>query len=879
MHARAKAVAVALLMTSPARAALAQVQQLAASGGRIPVADVTLVRAVRAVPDAPRLDGRLDEATWRRAHLITGFLQREPKEGEAATEQTEAWVVYTDVALYIGVRAHDSRPDAIAAQLTRRDAHSPSDWIGVMIDSYRDRRTAFEFAVNPAGVKRDVYWFDDTNTDDSWDAVWDVAVSRDAEGWTAEFRIPFSQLRFGNAAEHRFGFNVYRKIARLNELQQWKLIPKNASGTVSQMGELSGLDGIRPPRRLEILPYSVGSTASSPAQAGNPFRTGVSRGGTAGGDVKVGIGSNLTLSATLNPDFGQVEADPAQVNLSAFESFFSERRPFFKEGADIFRFPMNLFYSRRIGRAPQGSADPRGGHAERINQTTILGATKLSGKTRGGWTIGLLGAQTARERAAVVDSMGAPFSDVIEPATTYLVGRLARDVRQGKTRFGFFGTAVRRHLTPNLQFLRRAGYAAGLDWSHRFRRDTYWVSGWVAATEVLGSAEAIDRTQRSSARYFQRPDNDYVTYDPTRTSLSGFGGNLGFGKSGGGVWRFSTGVDARSPGLEVNDAGFQGSVDWYGQWFWLNRRWQQPGKVFRFFGANFNQWSNWTYGWDRTSLGANINFNFTLLSYWGGYGGINRNGETLAREALRGGPAFIRPGAWNGWYGVYSDERKPLRFGLDGWWFSQAAKETHSAGLSPSVSWRPATNMDFSLSPEINWTSDDWQYLQATDVLGQREYFFGGLRQTTLSTTFRGNVTLRPTLTLQIYAQPFVSAGHYVDYKRVADPRAPRYEDRLEVLGEDRLLRGNGEVSVDLNRDGTPDVALGNPDFTVLSFRSNTVLRWEYRPGSTVFVVWQHGRSGFSRDGRFDFSRNFDDLFRSEPENTLLLKVNYWLSL
>ncbi len=602
--------ALLLLLATMARRADAQQQSTHIDSS--PVTSSYVARAVRAEPGAPALDGTLDDAAWRAAPVITGFIQREPHEGEPGSERTEARVVYTDQALYVGVRAFDRDTAGITALLTRRDASSASDWIKVVIDSYRDRRTAFEFAVNPVGVKRDVYHYDDNSDDDSWDAVWDAAVSRDAEGWTAEFRIPFSQLRFANAPQQVFGFEIVRKIARKAEEQQWKLIPKNANGVVSQFGDLAGIQDIRPPRRLEILPYSLGSADLRAAEPGNPFQRGNGGRGSAGADVKYGVGSNLTLSATVNPDFGQVEADPAQVNLSAFESYFSERRPFFSEGTDIFQFPQNMFYTRRIGRTPQGSPDDRGGHAEQIRQTHILSAAKLSGKTPAGWTIGVLGAVTSQEQARVIDSLGRPFRDVVEPLTGYGVLRLARDWRGGQTRVGFFGTGVRRELTPNLDFLRREAYTGGLDWTYRFRKDTYWFSGWLAGSDVAGSPAAIARTQRSSARYFQRPDNTEATLDTTRTSLRGFGGNVGFGKSGGGVWRFSTGVDTRSPGFEINDAGFQGSVDWHGQWFWLNRRWQKPGRVFRFVGANLNQWSNWTYAWDRTSLGGNVNVNFQL---------------------------------------------------------------------------------------------------------------------------------------------------------------------------------------------------------------------------------------------------------------------------
>jgi len=855
---------------------------------RVEVPELAVATAVRAEAGAPRIDGRMDEAAWAAAPVIGGFVQQEPNEGQPGTERTEARVVYTDQALYVGVRAYDSRAETIAAQLTRRDDDSPSDWIGICIDSYRDRRTAFEFAVNPAGVKRDAYRFNDGDVDNSWDGVWEVATTRDAQGWTAEFKIPFSQLRFASAPQLAFGFNVYRKLNRLNEVQQWKLIPRNASGNVSHFGDLIGISGIRPPRRVEIQPYSVGQASSSAPEAGNPFRTGTTGHATMGADFKYGLTSNLTLSATVNPDFGQVEADPAVVNLSAFETFFQEKRPFFNEGLDIFQFRLGggdgnsqgLFYTRRIGRAPQGEADPRGGYAQELRHTTILGAAKISGKTPSGWTIGLTGALTGQEDAGVVDSLGRSFRDAVEPRTTYLVGRLAKEVRSGATQLGIFGTAVDRALPASLDFLRSSAFTAGVDFNHQFRRKTYYVSGWIVGSQVFGSPNAINETQRSSSRYFQRPDNDYVTYDSTRISLGGFAANLVLGKQGGGSWRFATGVDTRSPGFEVNDAGYQRSVDWHGQFVWINKRWLTPGKVFRRVGVNFNQWSNFDYGWNRTQVGGNVNWNFQLKNYWEGYSGGGPNLGGLASDPLRGGPGFIRPTGWNGWGGFSSDRRRAFRAGVSGWFFRQNAKDTHSEGVTLNLSYRPAANIDLDLSPQVNRTTDAWQYLTTATVLGRDEYIFGELKQRTVSTTFRGNLTFTPSLSLQLYAEPFVSAGAYGIIKRVLDPRAATFAGRFDELGADRLSRtAAGDLRIDLNRDGTSDIGIDNPDFTVLSFRSNVVLRWEYRPGSTLFFVWQHGRSGSSTTPRFDVAGDVSELFRSPADNTFLIKLNYWWSL
>lgn len=879
MHARL--LTAGLLLVAVATRAAAQQQSLTNVG----TPSATTAVAVRIRADVPSLDGRMDEAVWQSALPISDFTQRDPDEGQPGTERTEVRILYTDAALYFGVRAFDSEPDKIDGQLTRRDEFSPSDWIQIGIDSYLDRRTAFVFAVNPAGVKRDIYFYNDNNQDRSWNAVWDVAVSRDSEGWTAEFRIPFSQLRFSEAESQTFGLQVMRTINRKNEMQHWRLMPKTESGIVSRFGDLVGLDGVSPPRRLEIMPYVVARQDVNPGVSGNPFQSGRDRLGTLGADIVYGLTSNLTLTATINPDFGQVEADPAVVNLSAFETFFPERRPFFLEGVDIFQFPsgsqQGLFYTRRIGRRPQGRADARGGSARSINNTTILGAAKLSGKTQSGWTVGLLGAQTARETADVLGGDGLNYQDVVEPATTYLVGRLQRDLRGGQTVFSLFGTGTIRNLPAegNLDFLRSRAFTIAGSWEHRFRNDTYSLRGWAAASNVSGSELAIELTQRSSARYFQRPDNDYTTFDPTRTSLNGFGGQMSFSKHSGGNWRFETGIGTRSPGFEVNDVGFQTNVDWISQWAWVQRRWVQPGKVFRRFLVNLNQWSNYTYGWDRTNIGGNINMNWTFLNYWGGFAGVNYQTGGLGTGALRGGPGFLRPPSINGWAGFNSDGRKKVQVSAGGWYFRQYAEETRSGGVWMDMTLRPAGNLNLTFSPNVNWTRDDWQYLSTQEALGETHYLFGDLSQTTAGTQFRGNVTFTPTLSLQLYAEPFVSSGRYNEYKQVADPRAELYADRFDKFNDDRLIVDGTDVSVDLDRDGTADLGIGNPDFTFLQFRSNAVLRWEYRPGSALFVVWQHGRSGFNGDGRFDFSRGVGDLFRQPGENTFVVKLNYWFSL
>ncbi|MEZ4455342.1 MAG: DUF5916 domain-containing protein [Gemmatimonadales bacterium] len=848
-----------------------------------------VARAVRFQSGTIHVDGVLDEAAWRTAPAFSDFVQRDPDEGKPATLPTEFRIAYTDQAIYVAVRAKDSDPGRIAALLTRRDGFSTSDEISILIDSYRDRRTGYLFALSAAGVKRDAFLFDDTNQDDRWDAVWDGAARIDSAGWVAEFRIPWSQLRFPGAGSHTFGFNVSRRISRLNETQYWRLPPKGSPGFVSLFGDVEGFEGIAPPRQLEVLPYLATSARRTPAVAGDPFQTGGGSSATLGGDLKVGLTSALTLTATINPDFGQVEADPAVVNLSAFETFFAERRPFFTEGADVFRFRLadgdgdgsseELFYTRRIGRRPQGSADPRGGFAESVDQTTILGAGKISGKTRSGWTIGALGALTAEERARVFDGAGTAFDDVVEPRTGYGVVRVAREFRNGRTKIGALATTVQRSLPDNLSYLHSSATTGGVSWQHRFGGDAFEWTGRIVGSRVAGSAEAILATQQSSARYYQRPDAGHVSVDSTRTSLAGVAAGMNFGEFKG-DWRWNVNVDARSPGFEVNDVGYMQETDRIQQSVWINRRWLQPGAVFRRFNLNLNEWSGWTFGGERRFTGSNVNANFTLLNYWSGWFGVNRSFGGLSTTALRGGPSISSPASINGWFGMETDARKSLRGGLNGNFNFQDQTANRYIGFSTWATWRPAPNFDLTAQPSVNWSRNDWQYLSTAAVGTGTEYLFGALRQTTASMTLRSNLTFSPTLTLQLYGQPFVSAGRYTRFRRVTAPRAPRFNDQFEWLDGGRASRdADGNVGIDLTGNGGTDFTLGNPDFRVLSFRSNVVLRWEYQAGSTAFLVWQHGRSGFTTDGRFDLGTGIDDIFRSASSNVLLLKINYWLGL
>ena len=875
--------------------------------GTAPVSAVTgsdgrylapILRAQKLAGPPPNIDGIPDEAVWSSAPVAGGFIQMQPNEGEPASERTEARVLYGEDALYVAFRAYDREPEKIVGQLARRDQQVYSDWVIVAIDSYFDKRTAFQFRVNPVGVKTDTYHFNDTQEDDSWDAVWDAAAHIDAEGWTAEIEIPYSQLRFEAGDELTWGIEFGREIARREETSLWAPISRQDAAIVSKFGELRGLTGLGQARRMEVLPYTVARVTNAPGDVANPFYKENDTYGTIGADVKYGITSNLTLDLTLNPDFGQVEADPGQVNLTAFETFFQERRPFFVEGSSIFNLRLSqgdgddanelLFYSRRVGRAPQGFADAAGGWVDQDPQTTIAGAWKLSGKTASGWSLGFMHAVTAEEVADVITGAGLEQRAPVEPLTNYGVARVIKDFREGRSAIGFVATAANRNKEIADQLgLRSGGYTGGIDLRHRFSGDRWALDLSFVGSHVRGTPLAIERTQRSSARYFHRPDADHIEVDPTLTSLTGWTSNGSIVKIAGGFWRVGTGYQARSPEFEANDIGFMQRADFFNNWIWAGYHKSTPSDRFLNWNLNSNIWHSRTFGGELVGMGGNMNGSFTLRNFWNGYAGVAHNPSTLSTGILRGGPLFRREAGWNGWYGVRSDSRRPLRVGLNGWWGARPETDSWNAGVSTNVNVRAGGNFRLTLSPNVGFQREDRQWVTAVAPTGDPDagpaYVLGRLEQTTAGLTARVDYSFTPDLSLQVYAQPFVSAGEYSGFKQVVDPRADAYEDRVERFDATYDDPSNRYLA-DLDGDGVQE-SFRNPDFDFGQFRSNVVLRWEYRPGSALFVVWSQGRDpcqlDFSqcvRGGGFDLGNSLDRLFGTRSSNTLLIKASYWLT-
>lgn len=846
-------------MTGPALLVLALVQQ-ANGGATAPPPPTATVPTSVAAAHTPRhivLDGKDDDDAWRAATAITAFREFQPREDGDPRYATQARVAYDANHFYVFIRAFDPAPDSILTLLARRDVRTPSDQLKIIIDSYYDRRSGYEFAVNPAGVKRDYSIYNDGDEDDAWDAVWDVATQVDSLGWTAEFRIPLSQLRYAPADTNTFGFGVWRDIERHTERVSWPLYRRSQAGLASQLGAVTGLVGLPSPARLELMPYAVAqSIPLAPGERDAQL--------TAGADLKYGVTSNLTLDATVNPDFGQVEADPSVLNLSAFETFYQERRPFFVEGTGIFRFDINcsavncsgenLFYSRRVGRQPSLGGDY--GDASSPTATTIIGAGKLTGRLPSGLTLGLLEAVTAREVGTQ--------NRTIEPLTNFVVLRAQQDLRNGATGFGVIGTAVNRDLDEWTQVaLRRSAYVAAVDARHRFSRGRFEVAARLAASRVNGTPEAIAATQRNNVHLYQRPDGA-LTYDPTRTSLAGDAEEFYVRKVGGGMVRFETSYQRRSPGFETNDLGFLQRADQQSWNTWGALQFRKPQLFFQQGFWNFNWWQYWTTAGLPTERAANTNAHFQLNNRWWLHAGgtLGQLGTVYCDACARGGPAVRRDPAVSAWSGIEGDSRFPVvPFLWFNYWTGDGGR-SQFVNISPSVDLRIASRFTTSLGVSLSYNRDDWQwYGNITDTLtGVTAYTFAHLDQHVASINWRLDYTLSPTLSLQLYASPYVSKGTYRDVRELDEPRAAAYADRFRPYGD--------------------TVVTNNPgSFNFKQFRSNVVLRWEYRPGSTLYAVWSQGRDDYeSAEGDRSLRGDLRQLFDAYPMNTFLVKISYWLN-
>jgi hypothetical protein len=887
MRSRPQAVLSALVLVLAAVSA-------AGAEGQAPHGPVPTLQAVR-THDVIVVDGRLDEEIWSHAPPATEFTQRDPDEGKPATEATELRVAYDDHALYVGARLHDREPARIARQLSRRDRSVEADHFAVFLDAHHDHLTGAVFEVSAAGVQSDRVVFNDSWEDASWDAVWVSAVTVDEGGWSVEMRIPFSQLRFPRADRHTFGIHAERYIQRKNERAWLVHVPKTESGVASRAGHLEGIDGIRGGRSLEVLPYAVSRLEFlERSSADDPFNDGSRAFAGAGLDVKYGVSSNLTLDGTINPDFGQVEVDPAVVNLTAFETFFEEKRPFFIEGSSIFsnfgrggannfwgfnRSEPLIFYSRRIGRTPQG--ETTGDFVDAPSATTILGAAKLTGKTRAGWSVGLLDAVTGREYARTASGLLQGEAE-IEPLTNYLVGRAHRELgRRGAV--GFLATAVNRNLrAPSLtDRLADHAYVAGTDAHYFLDSKREWVvTGRIAASHVSGSTGALERLQRAAQRYYHRPDATHVAFDPSATRLRGWTGSVNLNRNSG-IHGVNAALWGVSPGFESGDVGFNFNADRAGAHAVYSYSNPALTRFARRRSLSIAKYYTWNYEREVQGDGVYMFGNLQLRNYWTLFVGGFRNAGIRDDRATRGGPLMVRPAFGGGFFNLESDGRKRVALSAESE-VSGGVDGGSALNVGLNVRYRPAASVEVSAGPKIRRNRLPTQYVGtfedpiATATYGAR-YVFGALDQRELSVVTRASVVFSPRMSLQVYMQPLVSVGAYTHFKQLAQPRTYdffTYGVDGGTLSHDAVARRYEVVP----GDGGSPLVFDDPDFNIKSLRLNAIFRWEWRPGSALYFVWTEQRADDAGAGVFGFRQDLGRVFAAPADDVILFKIAWWFN-
>jgi len=859
------------------------------------------------------IDGVLDEADWENARVFTGFTQRTPIEGVPAENDTEVRVLFGDDAIWIAARMWDSEPERIVRRLTRRDTHGSYDQFSIHLDPNLDGLTGYNFRVSAANVQGDLYFYNDDKMDTAWNAVWSSAVVVDDLGWTAEMRIPLSQIRYEASDEvQTWGINFHRLRIASNERSYYSLISGTRRGIVSQMGRLDQVRVSRPSRRLELLPYAVSSLENGPATEGDPFFDGTDTGQRFGMDMSYGLGAAFTLDATINPDFGQVEADPAVINLSAFETFFPEQRPFFVEDARIFDFGLSggrnsLFYSRRIGRSPHGGQPSNVLFSDIPDNATILGAAKLAGRTSSGLSLGALTAVTGNEFGKGLYESGEQGEFLVEPRTTFGVVSVGQDFNEGTTQIRGLGSFMSRDLPADGSFnwLSSNAFDVGARFEHQWADRDWAVWGFFSGSHVRGTEEAMYRTQTSSTHYLQRPDATRFSVNPDATSLSGRDWRVQLEKRNGQHWTGSVWAAEVSKVFEINDVGFSTNAERLDGGFRVGYREIRPGSLFRNYNFTLSSFHNWSHealddtwsieSWHnaRTNGNYSLNVNSQFMNYWNVRGSVRYQPQKMSRRATRGGPMMVGPAStsWN--VNVSSDRRKAFNAGLN---FDQSWDQIGGGGrrqVRLDLNIRPSDNLYIRLNPRYELSTSSAQYVTSTATLPyaptyDRRYLFSDLDRTTVSMETRVEWTFSPTLSLQLFAQPLLSSGDYIQYKQLEATQSYDFDEFVPGVIDQQpggtfcsgsICELDGVQYVDFDGDGETDYSFGDRDFNVRSLVGNAVLRWEYRPGSTIFFVWQRNQADRASTGDFDFNDDLGALFGAPAVNRFIIKVNYWLGI
>lgn len=841
-----------------------------------------------------KLDGIHDDPAWLAVEWATDFYEHAPDNGGQPAQRTSFKILQDNKFLYLAFRAYDTSPDSIVARLGRRDEFA-GDWVEINIDSYHDLRTAFSFTLSVSGVRNDEFVSNDGNNwDPNWNPVWEASTVIDSLGWSAEARIPFSQLRYGNQEDPVWGIQVMRRLFRKEERSTWQPIAQSTNGWVSHFGELRGLTDLPTSKQIELAPYVVAQTEKFEAEPGNPFADGSRSKITGGLDGKFSVTRDLILDFTINPDFGQVEADPGAVRLDGYEIFFEERRPFFQESRNLFDLNITgsvaggsydsdlLFYSRRIGGAPHIFPTLSDGEfAETPSFSSIIGAAKFSGKTKDGISIGVLESITESEYAniALGDSRR---EQLVEPRTNYFVGRIIKDFSQGKTILGGMLTAVNRQ--EGIDILHRNAYSGAIDFQHNWKNRWWSFRLNLLMSRVDGTPESILQTQTNFVHLFQRSDADHLIVDPTKTTLTGTGGTIKIGKYGGrqnqngGIYKFETGVTWRSPELEMNDIGFLLSSDEINHFAWGSYNLLAPFSVFNSAGFNYNHWARWDFGGQFLYSAFNTNTNLNFKNYWGIGAGFTYNPLEISNNALRGASALRKPPGYGLDFWFNSDTRKKFTFSGSTSFGGAYEKAVQFFNVSAGVQFQPFNALRFSLSPGYQrFIRTHDQFVANVSFDGQTRSIVSYNSSRSFSLSMRANYYIRPNLSLQYYGQPFIFRALYKDYGFVENALGKTVGERFHQFTPGEISIDGGLATVDENGDGSTDYTFGLPDFNFIQFRSNLVLRWEYVAGSEIFLVWSQGVVPNAFDDLHTplLESLTDNVFDQEAHNIFLVKLSY----
>jgi len=821
----------------------------------------------------PKIDGLLDDEIWSLGEWQGDFTQQQPVGGADPTEETYIKVLYDHSNLFVSIICQDDEPDLIRDIFDRRDALR-GDMTGIAIDSYQDKLTAFEFNLSAAGQKMDLKHLGDYQWDFNWNAVWEGATAKNDSGWVAEMRIPFSQIRYTNQENHVWGMHVWRWIDRRQEEDQWQYIPLQAPAMVYLFGELKGVQNIRSSRQVEFLPYVL-SSIEKPANADgyDPLKF------NGGLDAKVGISSDYTLDLSINPDFGQVEADPSVLNLTSFETFYDEKRPFFLEGNEIFDFELDgdiPFYSRRIGSAP---AFPDSWDVYEISElpqrTTILGAAKLTGRSKKGLSVGLLNGLTAQDYGLATDQIGEEQEIQVAPLSNYLSSRVKKEFNQGNTITGAMFSMVNR-ISPDSAveaLVPTEAFTGGLDLLHYWDNKNYYAEAKLIGSQLQGSQGAMLEKQLGPIHRFQRPDAGYLELDSTREQLGGHGGLIQVGKKGGKI-NFKILAQYRSPGLNLNDIGYIRQADFAGEGGEISYRMNEPGPWVRNYTLTLAQEARWSFGGENIYNRLGTSFALRSNKLWSYYLHYSYDFSHLDIRELRGGPALRIDGEHQGSVSISSNSSKNLSAKVGAHMNSYSVSDSHQEVIYLQLTWLPINKIKLSALASMNWRKYHQQYVRSLTEEQETIYLLGDIDQQTPSLTFRAELFLSPELSLQYYGSPYFSVGDYSEFKRVDQSRERDMDARLEALD---VTYDTENDSYGFDYDGT-SWNFANPDFSFSQFRSNLVFRWEYHPGSTLYLVWAHDRSDW--EGAYNpISDIVGDLFTSGGNNVFMFKLNFWFSL